>query len=482
MNLDRLVGSATFRWAVLYTALFGVSSLFLISFIYWSTSGFMLRQTDATIQAEIQGLAEQYRLRGLGGLVQVINQRLERDPTGQSIYLLADSAYNHLAGNLPQWPELTVSGGGADTQAGPSDDWMDFRFRDAEGAMRQARGKHFLLLRTYHLLVARDVSERNAIQRRIHRALLWGMGLTVLLGMLGGVLMSRWMLRRIDAITRASRRIMGGDLSQRMPVKGADDEFDRLAENLNDMLERIERLLVGIRDVSDAVAHDLRTPLTRMRTRLEMALLEDPDAAACQEAIRRTIEEADGMLTTFNALLRIAQAEAGAAREEFQAVDLARVVADVADLYVPVAEDKGVELETLLEESRFEAYVINANPHLLAQALANLVDNAVKYTPAGGRVTIGLSRREGRVVLTVADSGPGVPEADRHRVFDRFCRLESSRSTPGSGLGLSLVAAVAQLHDAAISLGSNPDLPEEVRDQGLGPGLLVTLRFFPRLD
>jgi signal transduction histidine kinase len=283
----------------------------------------------------------------------------------------------------------------------------------------------------------------------------------VILGLtlLGGLLMSRSVLRRVDAINRTSKEIMSGDLSRRIPVSRRGDEFDQLAENLNAMLDQIERLLAAMKEVSDNIAHDLRSPLARLRSRLEVTLMEDPDDAAYRETIGRTIEEADGLLKTFNGLLSIAQAEAGAARAGFAPVDLATLVADVAELYEPLAEDLGLALAVEVDE----AGTIRGDRNLLFQALANLVDNALKYSPPESRVTLRLARQADRVALSVSDHGPGIPAEARARVKERFVRLESSRSTPGSGLGLSLVAAVAELHGGTLELADN------------GPGLIARL-------
>ncbi|EKO41043.1 MAG: signal transduction histidine kinase [Solidesulfovibrio magneticus str. Maddingley MBC34] len=452
MIATKLLRSSTLRLSILHMAAFGLSVLVLLWFIYSSTAGFMERQTDETINAEIQGLAEQYSQLGLTGLIRVIKSRVAKDKAGSSVYLLTDWKFNPLAGNLPDWPKFKDTGSG----------WFDATLEDTENfEPRRVRMRYFLLPGNFHLVVGRDVSERIKVERLIVDALIWGMLLTVVLGGAGGVLTSRWMLKRIDVITKASREIMNGDLTRRIPTRGAGDEFDRLAENLNAMLDQIGRLMDGVKQVSNNIAHDLRGPLNRIRSGLEITLARPQEPEACRQALERAITEIDGLLQTFNALLTIAQAESGARRQDFTDIDLTRLAADAAELYEPVAEEAGLSLEVDLAPQ----VTVPGNRHLLSQALANLLDNAVKYTPGGGRVTLSLTAGPAGPELTVADTGPGIPAEHREFVLERFTRLESSRNTPGSGLGLSLVAAAAGLHQAELRLGDNR------------PGLRVTLAF-----
>jgi signal transduction histidine kinase len=321
--------------------------------------------------------------------------------------------------------------------------------------------RYFLLPGNFHLVVGRDVSERVKVERLIMDALIWGLGITVVLGGAGGVLASRWMLKRIDVINKASREIMRGELARRIPTRGTGDEFDRLAENLNAMLDQITRLMDGVRQVSNNIAHDLRGPLNRIRSGLEMSLARIRTPEEYRAVLEQTIAEIDNLLQTFNALLTIAQAESGARRQDFTDIDLTGLAADVAELYEPLAEEKGLSFATALAPD----VVVPGNRHLLSQALANLLDNAVKYTPEGGSITVSLAATPEGPRLAVADTGPGVPAEHRELVLERFARLESSRNTPGSGLGLSLVAAAAGLHQAELRLADN------------APGLRVSLTF-----
>jgi signal transduction histidine kinase len=307
----------------------------------------------------------------------------------------------------------------------------------------------------------------------VRESLAWGLAIMVVFALVGGILISRPMLRRIDAISRTSREIMAGDLSRRIPLTGRRDELDRLAESLNAMLDQIQRLVAGMRQVSDNIAHDLRTPLSRLRSRLEVTLMDHSDPARYRDAIERTIAEADALLKTFNALLSIAQAESGVSRSRFEPVELDRLVQDVVELYGALADERGVELLP----ASLPRSVVQGDRHLLFQAISNLVDNAVKFTPSGGRVRLDVTQSSRDALVAVADSGPGIPAEARERVLERFVRLDSSRGAPGSGLGLSLVAAVARLHGGGIELGDNaPGLRAVLRLPLAAPEQAVTPR------
>jgi signal transduction histidine kinase len=441
VNLIRLLETSTFRLALIYLALFGVSALALLGFLYVRTALVMEQQTIDTIDAEITGLKEQYDARRVAGLLEVIERRSAANPNLASVYLVVDAFGNRIAGNLPGLPA---------GEGGP-DNWVRFEIQVPDGdevKNHRALGQLFLVSGDLRLLVGRDIESLQRTQSLMQKAIGWGIGLTLLLGLAGGFLMSRGMLSRIDAINRTTRRIMAGDLSQRISLKGSRDEFDVLAGNLNAMLDQIERLLSGMREVTDNIAHDLRTPLSRMRSRIEVALLANPERAEARALLEQTLCDADAMIQSFNALLSIARAEAGSERAAFEPVDLSEVCRDLAELYGPLAEEKGLAFTSACPHQ----LVLQGNRHLLAQALANLLDNAIKYTPAGGRVT--LSGQPGPVI-TVADTGPGIPEAERGRVLERFVRLDGDRSTPGNGLGLSLVSAVAKLHGATLRLEDN---------------------------
>ena len=454
----RLLRTTTFRLALAYLALFLLSVLILLGFVYWTTAGIAMRQTEETIQAEITGLAEQYRIRGLAGLSAVVTERSRNQR--YSLYLLTGPGDFAVAGNLTAWPEAS------EDEAG----WLDFIYRRPVGGeieTHRARGRHFVLGGDFNLLVARDVEERHRVEEVLRATLIWAVALTIGLGLLGGILFSRNVLSRIDSITRTSRDIMAGDLQRRLPTTGSGDEIDRLATSLNDMLDEIERLVTTMREVTDNIAHDLRSPLNRMRNRLEVTLMRAPDPAEYRTALDETVAEIGALLETFNALLAIARAEAGRPEGTPERFDLSAAAADMVELYAPVAEEKSIQLVGTIAPD----VEITGFRQLLSQALANLIDNAIKYTPpkaqgGGGTVSVVLRRADKHgCELVVADTGPGIPEADRERVLDRFVRLEASRNSPGSGLGLSMVRAVARLHCAELSLEDNL------------PGLRVVLRF-----
>jgi signal transduction histidine kinase len=448
--LTKLFRTTTFRLSLTYLALFSAAAVLAIFYIYWNTTVLLSRQLNQTIDAELKGLAEQYRAGGLDQLVRIVAERSQTP--GNSLYLVADNEGKQLAGNLsavsPQlWDSL-----------GP----VEFDYsRPAPGGVerRLAFANVFRLPGSYRLIVGRDIEDRRELARLIRTTMLWGLGVMALVGIGGGYWVSRRLLTRIDELSATTRTIMAGDLAGRLPVSGSGDELDRLSQSLNLMLARIEQLMAGLREVSDNIAHDLKTPLNRLRNRVEAALRESQDEAAYRETLERTIEEADGLIKTFNALLSIARLEAGAGGENREKLDMAALVHDVAELYEPVAEERGIAL-------RAEAsapILMRGDRQLLGQALANLIDNALKYgapTADGGNgrapeVEVRAEVSDGVVRVAVSDRGPGVPASERDRVLGRFVRLEESRSEPGSGLGLSLVAAVARLHGGSLRLEDN---------------------------
>jgi signal transduction histidine kinase len=450
----RLIRTQAFRIVLLYALLFALSVTALLGFTYWNTRRTLDAQADQIIQAEITGLNEQYQRLGWQGLYESVVSR-STNP-GQALYLLADGSHRRIAGNLDVWPSTVTQESG---------NYIEFDYERRVNNLpetRRARGEVFRLEGGgFYLLVAEDVHDRDLTQHMFTTTLPWTVGLILLFGLAGGGLMSQNMLSRLDTINRTSGEIIAGDLTRRVPVTRAGDEFDVLADNLNRMLDRIERLMKGLREVTDSVAHDLRTPLNRLRQRLEQSqarfLAEGRDAGE----IERAIAETDRLIATFNALLLIAETDAGTGRQAMTVLDLDGVARDVAELYEPLADEKGI---TLVLRSGSGAQ-IEGNRSLVAQALANLVDNAIKYTPAGGQVIMSVSQAADGVVLTVADTGPGIPAEDRPRVVERFVRLEASRSSPGTGLGLSLVAAVAHFHGTQLELEDN------------APGLKASLTF-----
>lgn len=457
MRLPNLFRTSAFRVALLYAALFGFSGFAALGFIYWTTTSYLEDQTDTVIRSEMNALHETYQRQGLSSLQRTVGERAAAGGEDTDhIYLLADAGYALLAGNLPAWPEdLRRSEGWARltlTEHGNESDEHD---------VREARVLSVTLPDGAHLLVGRDLREREELREHTLSTLFWALGVILALALAGGLVLSRGVLRRIERINHTSRAIMAGHLEQRMPLSGSGDEFDQLAQNLNLMLDQIERLMNGLREVTDNIAHDLRSPLTRLKSRLESGLRETLDGARYRATMEQTLSEVDGVLATFNALLRIAQTEAGAHRSDWVPLDLGTIARDVAELYQPAIEEQGDTLTTHIDAG----LVLHGSRELVAQALANLLDNAIKYTPRGSRIELGATRSDGAIELSVSDNGPGIPIEARERVLERFVRLDVSRHQPGSGLGLSLVRAVANLHHAALELSDNH------------PGLKVTLRF-----
>ena len=440
----KLLRTSTFRLAALYLILFALSVSALLGYVYWNTAVLLERQTDETIRAEVQALADQYRLRGLGGIIDTI-QRRSSDESG-AVYLLADAAGQRIAGNLTTLPSI------------PQDEanWIEFPLDVDKGSARErhvARAFYTSLAGGFELVVGRDVEALRQFATIIRQTIYYALAIALVLGLGGGLLMSRNFLRRVDAITEASRTIMAGNMAGRMPVKGSNDELDRLALALNEMLDQIESLMAAMKEVSSNVAHDLKTPLTRIKARVEAALRSGSESEY-RAALENTVDESDRLLDTFNALLSIARAEAGQSRSGLVPIDAQTIIADVVELYEPMAEEEG---GTLTSEAP-EGLMVMGDRQLLAQALTNLLDNALKYgAREGERPEISLTGRvEGeKVVITVADHGEGIPPEDRARVTERFVRLDSSRSKPGNGLGLSLVSGVMKLHKGALVLEDN---------------------------
>ncbi|SER04676.1 Signal transduction histidine kinase [Faunimonas pinastri] len=444
----RLFRTTAFKLSVIYFAVFSVFAAFLIGYIASSTTQLLTSQMREAVDTELKGLEDEYRQGGIPRLALVIDRR-SRQP-GASLYLIADANGDKIAGNVSAVPESVLNGVRTGVQTVPY-------ARLDEG---DRSGSHSALVRVvelpggFRMLVGRDIGERDYLAHVIKRALILTLGMMVVLGLASWLFVSRRVLRRIDSMSETSRTIIAGDLSRRLEVTGTRDEFDRLAESVNAMLVRIERLMVGLKEVSDNIAHDLKTPLSRLRSRAEAALAQGGGEAAYREALQAAIEDADQLIRTFNALLMIARVEAGSSNAEFDRIPLGTIAGDIFELYEPLAEEAGVDLR--LEDC--PAVEIRANRELVSQALANLVDNAIKYAhEAGGepKVSITVRQDRGRVEMVVADNGSGIPAEDRERVTQRFVRLEKSRSKPGAGLGLSLVSAVAQLHGGSLKLEDN---------------------------
>ncbi|HEY7229451.1 MAG TPA: ATP-binding protein [Pseudolabrys sp.] len=451
--LGKLFRTTTFKLTLVYLTVFGLFAAFLLGYFALNTRRLITEQITDTVNAEITGLSEQYRQGGIRRLVIVVDARARRPSS--SLYLVTTYTGEALAGNVTDLAPGTLDSAG----------WSETAYRRLDENEAADHPEHNALVRVFQLpggfrlLVGRDLDERERLYNIVLSAGRWSIAIVIILGLAGGLFVTRRVLRRVDAMTETTRTIMHGDLGGRLPVAGTGDELDRLAENLNVMLERIEALMGGLKEVSDNIAHDLKTPLTRLRNRSEQALRMAKNESEYRAALESTIEESDGLIATFNALLMIARAESGQARENMSEFDAAEIAHDVGELYEPLAEEKGLVLKVDADK----AAPVVGNRELISQALANLVDNSIKYTGTTGAAVNGATGEiivraltEGdRILLTVSDSGPGIPEGDRTRVIERFVRLEQSRSQPGSGLGLSLAAAVARLHGGELVLGDN---------------------------
>ena len=437
-RLTRLLRSASFRLALVYAVLFIVSAGALFATVYVTASAAMQNDMSAVLRTEALQLAEVHRRSGLAGLAEQIARRMNFRTRGPIFYLLQAPNRRVVVGNLPGMPPVN----------GVIDFVPERSTAEAEEERPKLMGFGITLSDGSFLLVAQDANRLADMQHAITRAFAWAGGLTLLLAIAGGVWLGSTFLRRIDTITRTSRAIMEGDLSARIPVRGTHDEFDQLVTSLNDMLARIQQLMDGLRQVSSDIAHDLRTPLGRLRQHLEDARERAKTTADFDAATEAAIAEADGLLETFSALLRIAQVEAGAQRSGFAMLDLSALVRSIGDAYQPSAEDSQHKLQIHVEDG----VSLTGDRQLLAQMVSNLVENALHHTPAGTTVSLGLRRDGAGFSLEVADDGPGIPEAERDKVFDRFYRLDRSRSTAGSGLGLALVKAIAGLHGLSVRL------------------------------
>ncbi len=465
----RLFRTTAFKLSIVYLAVFSAFAAFLIFYISYNTGKILNRRLETTIQEELMRIADQYERGGIRRVTRVIDH-LSRRP-GAGLYMITDVAGNPIAGNVEGVPVSVLDDVGRRSRPIP---YTRLDAPDDDDAKHYAIARVLVLPAGFRVLVGRDIGEREAIREVVGGAFRISIVVMIALGLISWVFVSRRVLKRIDSISATSRQIMAGDLSGRLQVTGTGDEFDRLAESLNAMLGRIERLMIGMKGVSDDIAHDLKTPLTRLRNRVETALRDKSGDEAYREALEQTIEESDQLIRIFDALLKIARVEADSAQLAMERIDLAGIAAEVAELYEPVAEEAGFSLVTEIDET----VPINGNRELVGQAIANLLDNGLKYgkSPGGStpsELVLTLTRADrhegGGALLSVADHGPGIPEDAREHVAERFVRLEQSRTMPGSGLGLSLVKAVAHMHGAALDFMDNT------------PGLRVELRF-PEAD
>ncbi len=447
-----VLDTSPFRIAIVYSIVFACGAAALLGAVDFAVSRVVDGSTDNLIEAEVQGLREQMLVLSRSDFIELIEQRSQDQDVRGAVYLMVDPQLRPVAGNVPAWPKLDAGAG----------KWFLFKvavpFGD-EIREHEMRAQRFPLPGGYRMLVGHDVQERQDVKSLMMRGLIAAVVMTLLLGLGGGFWMGRRILAQAGAISAVATQIMRGDLSQRLPVRDADDEINTLAREINTMLDKIEQLTLGMRTVLDSAAHDLRTPLNRLQSTAEGAMTQLRVGSPERRVLERVTTEVDHMRSTLDALLRIALAETGTVARE--PVDLSELVASVVELYAPVSEERGIELESSVAAG---AQVLGSR-QLLAQALANLLDNAIKFTPDGGHIRVLLRGSGSEPEVIVEDSGPGIPADKREIVLGRRVRLDEARKFPGSGLGLSLVAAVTKLHGARLVLDD------------AAPGLRVSLRF-----
>jgi signal transduction histidine kinase len=441
----RVFRTSAFRLTLLYAGIFCASFIALFAIIYWSTARYMDRQLDDTVSNEIAEIESDVANGSVASLQNIVSGLTLNSPG--FFYLLQDHDGNVLAGNLPAMAPIVGI--------------IDRAHVEIQDRTLSLRGKGVSLNENAFLFVGLNTIELHKMQRAIARTFVWGLIATIFISLLSGAFISFAMLARVEALSKVSREIVNGDLDRRISLRGSNDEFDHLAVSLNTMFDRIQGLMDGLRQVSTDIAHDLRTPLTRLRQRIEMTLRKADDVASLRTAFQATLKDVDSILDTFSALLRIAQLETSERRAKFTDVDLTDLLRTAIELYAPMAEEK----EQSIIEKIDDGLTIRGDRELLLQLFANVLENAVRHSPSRALIEVGARRLVDGTVVSVCDNGPGIPEEMRTKVFQRFFRLEPSRTTPGSGLGLSLVKAIASLHNISVELLSNE------------PGLIVQVRF-----
>ena len=447
MALPRILRTSSFRLTLFYAALFGVSVLMLLGVMHWVADFYMSSSLDAAVDSDITELEDSLRIGGEEALAALVNERVRQMPHGPMYYLLQDPNGEFVAGNLPPFHR--------------GEGRFDLKVPRVNSPSVAVHSRRVTLTNGEYLMVGVDALPRRELQKLILRVFGWSSAISLLLAFAGGAVMSRGVLRRVETISRTARDIMAGDFSKRIPRRGTQDELDHLAASLNAMLERNQAAMESVRQVSNDNAHDLRTPLNRLRQRLEFAQRRARSVDEWRQVAEGCISDMDAILEAFGGLLRIARIESGMPTRRFTKVDLSELLRTVIEVYQPMAEEK----EQPFTADIASGLTVWGDRELLTQMIANIVENAMKHSPTRASIGLSTSNTPSTIAVTVNDSGPGVPAEERARVFQRFYRLERSRSMPGSGLGLSLVEAIASLHDVSVELTDN------------GPGLCVTLRF-----
>ena len=458
-RLARIVKTFTFRLALVYVGLFSLSVIILFAFIYTFEMNYLEAQITDSIRMRYTYLIDEYRQNGSGGVEAHINKLIAEDNDDNEIYLLVNQKYEKLVGNLNTWPIDATQ----DSVFEKEGHWIRFHIEAAHGASQGVEVKAIAIpvSKWRYLLVGQSLQNNGRVEKTIVQTFWASLLLTFFMAFIGAVVMTRSVIRRINIINRSAQTIMHGNMSVRIPFSSGGDEFDELSSNLNQMLDKIEGLLLLLSQFANNIAHDLRSPLNRIINRLDAGLRTIEHDNPARALLEKNIQDMQGLIGTFNSILKISELEASSEYRSFEPCDLQRIVDDLVEFYEPYAAEKGIGIVSHITSP----LVISGEKNLLTQALANLIDNALKFMAKEGNITIEAHGDEGHTELVIADSGPGIPEGFREKVFEKFFRLEQSRNTKGNGLGLSLVAAIARIHNATITLEDNY------------PGLRVRLSF-----
>ena len=457
-RLSRLIHTFTFRFALVYVLLFSLSVILLFAFIYTFARNYTQDQVNESIRMQYSYLLNAYQDNGSSGVEDRLRQVIAADDEGKEVYLLVNRGFEKIAGNLNRWPtNATVEG-----RYNKTGEWIVFHIESNRNRPKNIEVKALVipLSKWRYLLVGRSTQELERIEQVITQTFLASLAITLVMAFIGALIMTRSVMRRLNVINRSAATIMHGNLSARIPYTRGGDEFDDLSSNLNSMLDKIEQLLQSISLFANNIAHDLRSPLSRIITRMDAGLRRFSADNPARELLEKNIHDMEGLVATFNSILKISELEASTELHQFTPVNLREVLADLVEFYEPMASEKHLSLSTMIDEK----LVVTGERHLLTQAFANLMDNAIKFTPPQGQIHVTTETDGHYVDVGIADSGPGIPQMYHEKVFEKFFRIEESRHTKGNGLGLSLVAAIARIHGAEVLLSDNH------------PGLKVTLR------
>ncbi len=462
-QLKRLFETFTFRLALVYVGLFSLSVVLLFAFIFISAERYLEAQTADNLRMRYTQLLNEYHDNGSAGVEERIAELTRSDAEGTEIYLLINKEGEKIAGNMEDWPKFATKEG----RFGSDGEWIHFFIEGSRTTPNtlEVKAVSAPLSKWRTVLVGQSMQNQNRVKQTIIQAFWTSLIVTVVMAFLGAFVITGSVVRRINVINRSTQKIMHGQMSARIPTTKGGDEFDALSRNLNQMLDKIEMLLKSLSDFANNIAHDLRTPMSRVIARTETGLRKLRGDSEASQLLAQNVSDMQELIATFNAILRISELEANQGSQALAPLELGRLLEKMVEFYEPYGFDKDIALTCVLDGKLWVA----GEKHLLTQAFANLIDNAIKFSGDGGQVQVFGTSNDGVVTITIADNGPGIPEDMREKVFEKFYRLEQSRNSKGNGLGLSLVAAILRIHQAQITLADN------------APGLKVTLTF-PALD